>query len=66
MITRKALHEHFNPDSVPAQIVEHDVKLEEPTTTITPENTEKEKNQPATQYSQTHIDNTEVELNIGN
>ena len=66
MITRKALHEHFNPDSVPAQIVENDVKLEEPTTTITPENTEEEKNQPATQYSQTHIDNTEVELNIGN
>ncbi|MDO5041752.1 MAG: L,D-transpeptidase [Peptoniphilus sp.] len=62
MTTRKAIHDHFDPDSVPAQILESEIQLEEPTENIHNNNGVQE----AVQYSKIHEDDTEIELNIGN
>lgn len=64
MIIRKAVHDHFDPSSVPAQIVENEIQLEEPTKSNSCKTNDVI--QESTQYSETHEDNTEVELNIGN
>lgn len=66
MESRNILHSHFNSKSAPAQIVQGNIELEEPTENISKNNQHSDSNTKPVQYSDPHIDESEVVLGIGN